>query len=170
MSNFESKVLLKRHTKRKTSTRTPTTSRATRYINKNFGHSEMRRSVNINFVNASARLDDDVWCEQMWTHTSKAEGVSRHRAKAKTNDVFPRRTRVYTREENTRIELAGKKRQLERAVNMWRRQITGQRLDARCGFLFLFSPCCSHFVITSMITNSDRLSEWFRMDSMPSER
>ena len=23
------------------------------------------------------------------THTSKAEGVSRHRAKAKTNDVFP---------------------------------------------------------------------------------
>ena len=28
------------------------------------------------------------------------------------------RTRVYTREENTRIELAGKKRQLERAVNM----------------------------------------------------
>ena len=88
--------------------------------------------------------DDVLWCEQMWTHTSKAEGVSRHRAKAKTNDVLPSPYASVHARRNTRIELAGKKRQLERAVNMWRRQMTGQRLDARCGFLFLLSQCWSH--------------------------
>ena len=36
------------------------------------------------------------------THTSKAEGVSRHRAKAKTNDVFPSPVHECTREKKTR--------------------------------------------------------------------
>ena len=144
-----------------------------------FGHSPKmrRRSVDIPFVNASARA----WTTTTYydasrcgrTHPKPRVSLDTERKRRRTTSS-PRRTRVYTREETR--ESSWRERNAS-----WRELWTCDEdkwpgSDWTRDVVFFF--CClsvdhTHFVvviITSMITNSDRLSEWSRMDSMPSER